>query len=160
MRERNSLSPEMYGAASIGERQQEKLQYTCIAGFMRLNFPSEWLIKTVYGDPSSHTSDQVVFFVNTFTKIKSLDSTSHFGSYFAQSSFKSHQFISCSQTSRCLICSHIIKVHRRSLTKIFTLDMLEKIFKHFLPLCWSNLKRACKVRFLMMLAFIQRRKAL
>ena len=30
-----------------------------------------------------------------------------------------------------------------------------KLFKHFLPLCWSNLKRACKVRFLMMLAFIQ-----
>ena len=53
----------MYGAASIGGRQQ-KLQYTCIAGFMRLNFPSEWLIKTVYGDPSYHTSDQIVF--NTY----------------------------------------------------------------------------------------------
>ena len=79
MRERNFLSPEMYGAANLGERQQEKLQYTCIAGFMRLNFPSEWLITTVYGDPSNHTSDQVVF-VNTFTKINSIDSTSHFGS--------------------------------------------------------------------------------
>ena len=37
--------------------------------------------------------------------------------------------------------------------------MFEIIFKHFLPLCWSNLKRACKVRFLMMLAFIQRKKS-
>ena len=61
MRERNFLTPEMYGAASIGERQQDELQYTRIAGFMRLNFPSEWLITTVYGDPSNHTSDQVVF---------------------------------------------------------------------------------------------------
>ena len=29
---------------------------------------------------------------------------------------------------------------------------LKEIFKHFVPLCWSNLKRARKVRFLMMLA--------
>ena len=28
--ERNFLAPEMYSAASIGERQQGKLQYTCI----------------------------------------------------------------------------------------------------------------------------------
>ena len=54
---------EMYGAANIVERQQDKLQYTCIAGVMRLKFPSEWLIKTVYGDPSNHTSDQVVFLI-------------------------------------------------------------------------------------------------
>ena len=47
----------------IVERQQEKLQYECIAGFMKLKFPSEWLIKTVYSDPSNRTSDQVVFLI-------------------------------------------------------------------------------------------------
>ena len=57
----------MYGAASIGERQQGKLQYTCIAGFMRLNFPSERLIKTVNGDPSNHSSDQEVINAHTGT---------------------------------------------------------------------------------------------
>ena len=31
-------------------------------------------------------------------------------------------------------------------------------FNHFLPLRWSNLKRACKVEFLMKLTFIQRTK--
>ena len=71
-----------------------------------------------------------------------------------------YQFLSCSETSRCLKCSQIIKDHSRSLIKIFTLDTLEKIIKHFLPLCWSHLKRACNVRFLMMLVIIQRRKAL
>ena len=61
----------MYRAASIGERQQGKLQYTSIAGFMRLNFPSEWFIKTVNGDPSNHSSDQEVIntHVGTHTKI-------------------------------------------------------------------------------------------
>ena len=47
----------MYGAVSIGVRQHSRGKYPCIAGFIRLNFPSEWLIKTVYGHPSNNTPD-------------------------------------------------------------------------------------------------------
>ena len=71
IQEKNFLTLEMYGAASIGEQQQVKLQYTYFAGFMRFNFPLEWLIKTVYGDPSNLTSDQIVIntHIGTHTKI-------------------------------------------------------------------------------------------
>ena len=80
---------------------------------MRLNFPSEWFIKTVNGDPSNHSSDQEVInthvgthtkiaiisllkplyhcihvakLANTVSKNYNIDSMSHLGSYFMQSS--------------------------------------------------------------------------
>ena len=59
-----------------------------------------------------------------------------------------HGNVNCMNKQKSLV--PLQRIGRRWLVKI----------DHLLPLGWSNLKRACKVRYLMILAFIQKRKAL